>query len=293
MWPSNSNGARDNASEMPRFTSSGSKSVVVVPSSTRPWRLMAPAQKSRASARLVLPAPPWPTRATLRIWAGGKLFTALLLCGTDSLVGCATTSFRAVSTVPAATVGRGDVRQAVPRGCGAGLAPCRYGAEARRRERRPTHRRRPAHLRRRRLRRGPGPPRLGCLPAGRLRRARPARRGGGQGVGHVVAPGRLLRLGRRPGRATCSCSAASPGTCQSVDGGHAAMLPLAVMAASSLVSYERARAESLGLHRPGRAHGAGRAHARPRRRPAVQRRHGADPLADAGPHRCSPPASGS
>ena len=33
----------------------------------------------------------------------------------------------------------------------------------------------------------------------------------------------------------------------SVDGGHAAMLPLAVMAASSLVSYERARAESLGF----------------------------------------------
>ena len=33
----------------------------------------------------------------------------------------------------------------------------------------------------------------------------------------------------------------------SVDGGHAAMLPLAVMAASSMVSYERARAESLGF----------------------------------------------
>ncbi len=34
---------------------------------------------------------------------------------------------------------------------------------------------------------------------------------------------------------------------QSVDGGHAAILPLAVMGASSLVSYERARAESLGF----------------------------------------------
>lgn len=33
----------------------------------------------------------------------------------------------------------------------------------------------------------------------------------------------------------------------SADGGHAAMLPLAVMGASSLVSYERARAESLGF----------------------------------------------
>ena len=33
----------------------------------------------------------------------------------------------------------------------------------------------------------------------------------------------------------------------SIDGGHAAMLPLAVLGASSLVSYERARAESLGF----------------------------------------------
>lgn len=33
----------------------------------------------------------------------------------------------------------------------------------------------------------------------------------------------------------------------SADGGHAAVLPLAVLAASNLVSYERARAESLGF----------------------------------------------
>jgi CDP-diacylglycerol--glycerol-3-phosphate 3-phosphatidyltransferase len=33
----------------------------------------------------------------------------------------------------------------------------------------------------------------------------------------------------------------------SVDGGHAAILPLAVLGASNLVSYERARAESLGF----------------------------------------------
>ena len=33
----------------------------------------------------------------------------------------------------------------------------------------------------------------------------------------------------------------------SVDGGHAALLPFAVLAASNLVSYERARAESLGF----------------------------------------------
>ena len=75
LWPSYSKGASDTDSEMPRLISSGSKSVVVVPSSTRPWRLTAPEQKSSASARLVLPAPPWPTSATFRILAGGKLFT--------------------------------------------------------------------------------------------------------------------------------------------------------------------------------------------------------------------------
>jgi hypothetical protein len=36
---------------------------------------MAPEQNSSASARLVFPAPPCPTSATLRILAGGKLFT--------------------------------------------------------------------------------------------------------------------------------------------------------------------------------------------------------------------------
>src|ERR1700738_4050242 len=59
---------------MRRLTSSGSKSQVVVPSSPRPWRLIAPAQNSNASASVVLPAPPCPTSATLRIFAGGKLF---------------------------------------------------------------------------------------------------------------------------------------------------------------------------------------------------------------------------
>src|SRR5438132_485603 len=75
LWPSYSKGARESEREMPRLISSGSKSVVVVPSSTRPWRLMAPAQNSNDSATVVFPAPPWPTSATLRILAGGKLFT--------------------------------------------------------------------------------------------------------------------------------------------------------------------------------------------------------------------------
>src|SRR5947209_14511595 len=75
LWPWYSKGASDSESEIARLISSGSKSVVVVPSSTRPWRLMAPEQNNRASARLVFPAPPCPTSATLRILAGGKLFT--------------------------------------------------------------------------------------------------------------------------------------------------------------------------------------------------------------------------
>src|SRR5207247_10510280 len=77
LWASYSQGARDSESEIPRLTSSGSKSVVVVPSSTRPWRLIAPAQNRSDSVRLVLPAPPCPTSATLRILAGGKLFTGV------------------------------------------------------------------------------------------------------------------------------------------------------------------------------------------------------------------------
>ena len=65
--------------------SSGSKSQTVVPSSTRPVRGIAPAVNSRASASVVLPAPPWPTRATLRIFAVGNVFTY-------DLPGCACSS---------------------------------------------------------------------------------------------------------------------------------------------------------------------------------------------------------
>src|SRR5687768_16772595 len=70
-----------------RLTSSGSKSDVVVPSSVRPWRLMVPEVKSRASASDVLPLPPWPTSATLRILAGGKLFTWVPLVDLFDLLG--------------------------------------------------------------------------------------------------------------------------------------------------------------------------------------------------------------
>ena len=48
--------------------SSGSKSLTVVPRSTVPASLMAPAFSSRASASVVLPEAPWPTSATVRMF---------------------------------------------------------------------------------------------------------------------------------------------------------------------------------------------------------------------------------
>src|SRR3569623_193145 len=42
-------------------------SPTLVPASTDPWRSIAPAAKRRASARLVLPAPPGPTSALARV----------------------------------------------------------------------------------------------------------------------------------------------------------------------------------------------------------------------------------
>src|SRR5437899_2742575 len=67
-WPFQSRYAIEVLIEILRLTSSGSKSVVVLPSSTRPSRVTAPAVNSRASTREVLPTPPWPTTPTLRIF---------------------------------------------------------------------------------------------------------------------------------------------------------------------------------------------------------------------------------
>src|SRR5438093_332755 len=53
--------------EIRRRCSSSSKSAVAVPSSTRPSRLVTPVLNSKASVSEVLPAPLWPTRATLRM----------------------------------------------------------------------------------------------------------------------------------------------------------------------------------------------------------------------------------
>ena len=53
--------------------------VTVVPSSTRPRRGVAPAEWSRAAINWVLPAPPWPTTATLRILPVSYAFMAAIL----------------------------------------------------------------------------------------------------------------------------------------------------------------------------------------------------------------------
>ena len=58
----------------PRFCSSGSQSLVVVPSSTLPRRVTSPAMKSIASESDVFPVPLWPIRATLRILSAGYSF---------------------------------------------------------------------------------------------------------------------------------------------------------------------------------------------------------------------------
>ena len=66
-------------------------------------------------------------------------------------------------------------------------------------------------------------------------------------VGHVVGP-RAPSSTRSPtGSATRCCSSASPGTSASPIPGPLALLPMAVLATSSVISYQRAKAESLGL----------------------------------------------
>jgi len=71
LWSCHVNVASAREADSWRLSSSGSVSLVAVPSSTRPMRGMAPALNSSASARVVLPDPPWPTRATFRILAEG------------------------------------------------------------------------------------------------------------------------------------------------------------------------------------------------------------------------------
>ena len=65
--PFHSTGAIASETLMPFLTSSGSKSLTVLPSSTVPIRVVAPEVKSMASSSVVFPDPPWPTSRTLRM----------------------------------------------------------------------------------------------------------------------------------------------------------------------------------------------------------------------------------
>src|SRR5437773_4407651 len=69
--------------EIFRLISSGSKSVVVEPSSTFPRRVRAPAEKRSASTRDVLPTPPCPTMPTLRILPTSIAMTGHLPTGSE------------------------------------------------------------------------------------------------------------------------------------------------------------------------------------------------------------------
>ena len=66
--------ARLDASVCLRAMASSSKSVTVEPSSTFPRRLTAAAANSMAETSWVLPHPPWPTTATLRMLAASYTF---------------------------------------------------------------------------------------------------------------------------------------------------------------------------------------------------------------------------
>ena len=67
LTPFHSIGAIERETEMPLRCSSGSWSLTVLPSSTTPMRVIAPAVYNMASSRVVLPDPPWPTSRTLRM----------------------------------------------------------------------------------------------------------------------------------------------------------------------------------------------------------------------------------
>src|ERR1051325_6764389 len=61
-----------------RWISSSSKSVIVLPSSTRVRRLVAPVVKSIPAVSVVLPESPWPTTPTFRMSLLSYTFTDLL-----------------------------------------------------------------------------------------------------------------------------------------------------------------------------------------------------------------------
>ena len=71
LRPSHSKELSASEIDILRACSSGSESETVVPSSTEPRRLVAPASNSSASCSDVFPLPRWPIRATLRMRSAG------------------------------------------------------------------------------------------------------------------------------------------------------------------------------------------------------------------------------
>src|SRR5258706_7061738 len=74
LW---TNGARVRFTERCCLISTSSKSLTVLPSSTRPVRWMVPVSASNVSARVVFPAPEWPTSTTFRTFSGWPAVGAL------------------------------------------------------------------------------------------------------------------------------------------------------------------------------------------------------------------------
>src|SRR6185503_1169536 len=74
---------RPDAMELRRRCSSGSMSKADEPSSVRPIRVAALLAKSSASATSVLPTPPCPTMATLRIFVGSSAGILASVAGVD------------------------------------------------------------------------------------------------------------------------------------------------------------------------------------------------------------------
>jgi hypothetical protein len=66
-WPFQSNDATESEIDCPNERSSGSWSITVSPRSTVPSRVVTPAWKSIASAKLVLPLPLCPSSTTFLI----------------------------------------------------------------------------------------------------------------------------------------------------------------------------------------------------------------------------------
>ena len=81
LRPSHSNEASAAEIDICRACSSSSASEIVVPSTTEPSRLIAPASNSNASNSDVFPVPRCPTSATLRIWSAAFTRAPLLVRG--------------------------------------------------------------------------------------------------------------------------------------------------------------------------------------------------------------------